>query len=445
VRRHRHDSGDHLDFNLGGEWCGYSPSRQATAIAVWRRYRCGRTPQEFACSMTELHDVTRSRQPIVIQAAQFEQVVAALLQLNYRVMAPVLRDGAIVIDEITSASELPVGVVDRQEAGEYRAERTEAKTYFGFNAGPESWKRLLFPPRITLFQAESVKNGAAATLAFTTPEPPPKMALVGVRACDLRAIQIQDEVFLNGPYTDPIYKARRQSALIVAVNCGQAANTCFCTSMGSGPRAEAGYDLALTEVVDKGAHYFVAEVATTAGHDVLDRVTHRPAESTESHAAAAVVERTARSMVRSMQTVRLKELLSDSQRSPIWEDIASRCLTCGNCTLVCPTCFCSAVEDTTDLSGQVAERSRRWDSCFTTAHSYIHGGSVRPSSTSKYRQWMTHKLSSWWDQFGSSGCVGCGRCIAWCPVGIDITAEVARFQTTAVHPELKEVEADANT
>ena len=106
-----------------------------------------------------------------------------------------------------------------------------------------------------------------------------------------------------------------------------------------------------------------------------------------------------------------------------WSRVAERCLGCANCTMVCPTCFCATVEDTTDLSGAIAERRRKWDSCFTCEFSSIHGGSIRRSGAARYRQWMTHKLSSWWQQFETSGCVGCGRCIVWCPVGIDITEE----------------------
>jgi Fe-S-cluster-containing hydrogenase component 2 len=111
---------------------------------------------------------------------------------------------------------------------------------------------------------------------------------------------------------------------------------------------------------------------------------------------------------------------------PRWDDVAERCLSCTNCTLVCPTCFCFAVEDVNSLDGERAERTQRWDSCFTLGHSMLHGaGSVRGDTRSRYRQWLTHKLSTWWDQFDESGCVGCGRCISWCPAGIDLTEEVA--------------------
>ena len=131
-----------------------------------------------------------------------------------------------------------------------------------------------------------------------------------------------------------------------------------------------------------------------------------------------------RQQVRNIDTTGIKELLYQNFEHPRWDNVAGRCLTCANCTMVCPTCFCTTVEDVTDVTGDHAERWRRWDSCFTQSFSYIHGGSVRTSAKSRYRQWMTHKLASWIDQFGSSGCVGCGRCITWCPVGIDITEEV---------------------
>ena len=131
-----------------------------------------------------------------------------------------------------------------------------------------------------------------------------------------------------------------------------------------------------------------------------------------------------REMGRAMDTTNIKQLLYDNPEHPQWDKVAGRCLSCANCTMACPTCFCSTVEDVSDLTGKHAERWRKWDSCFSLEFSYIHGGHVRQSTKGRYRQWMTHKLASWQDQFGTSGCVGCGRCITWCPVGIDITEEV---------------------
>jgi ferredoxin len=239
----------------------------------------------------------------------------------------------------------------------------------------------------------------------------------------LNAISIQDKVFLGGPFIDPVYERRRNGNFIVTVNCGQAGGTCFCASMGTGPKAETGFDLALTEIVKDNRHYFVAEVGTELGGDILKSV--KCTKATDEHLAAMTetTERTKNHMGRVIDTTQLKTLLYQQSEHPQWERIAARCLTCGNCTMVCPTCFCATVEDVTDLSGKEADRMRKWDSCFTLDFSYIHGGSVRASAKARYRQWMTHKLASWVDQFGTFGCVGCGRCITWCPVGIDITEE----------------------
>lgn len=163
----------------------------------------------------------------------------------------------------------------------------------------------------------------------------------------------------------------------------------------------------------------------------MAEVPHREATDYERQVAEDIVAKTAQQMGRELNTDNLKNLLYQNYEHPRWEDVANRCLSCGNCTMVCPTCFCTAVEDTTDLTGESAERWRKWDSCFTLDFTHLHGGSVRVSTKSRYRQWMTHKLATWIDQFGGSGCVGCGRCITWCPVGIDITEEVAAMRGVA--------------
>ncbi len=360
--------------------------------------------------------------PVTLARSDLDSLFAALRERGYTVVGPRVRSGSIAYDELASADELPAGWVDVQDGGTFRLERSGGEALFAHAVGHDSLKRFLFPPEVRVWRA---RRGEA-------PEPAavevPRYAFIGVRSCDLHAVAIQDRVFLEGAYVEPDYEARRRDAFFVAVNCARAGGTCFCVSTDTGPRATAGYDLALTELLDGDGHRFHVEVGSDRGAEVLAALPHRPAAPADAAAADAQSERTAASMGRTLDTSDLRDLLLANAEHPRWEAVADRCLSCGNCTLVCPTCFCSSVEDTTDLAGTEAERTRVWDSCFTLEHSYIHGGAVRRSGASRYRQWMTHKLASWIDQFGTSGCVGCGRCITWCPVAIDITEEAAAIR-----------------
>jgi sulfhydrogenase subunit beta (sulfur reductase) len=294
--------------------------------------------------------------PVMLNS--LEPLVATFRDDGYRVIGPTVRDNAIVLAEIESADALPYGWGVTLRPGGYQLRRRDDQAAFANSAGPQSWKSFLHPARTELWTARR-NTGADGDGGFTVTEPdedPPRYAFLGVRGCDLKAIAIQDRI-LGTPGSG--YARRRERAFIVAVNCTEPGETCFCVSAGTGPDTGPGYDLALTELPDG----YVVDAGSEDGWRLLDR------------------------------------------------------------TMVCPTCFCTTVEDTTDLTGDIAQRWLRWDSCFDLDFSYLHGGPVRTSPRSRYRQWLTHKLGTWHDQFGESGCVGCGRCIVWCPVGIDITEE----------------------
>ncbi|MGH9765163.1 MAG: 4Fe-4S dicluster domain-containing protein [Blastocatellia bacterium] len=360
------------------------------------------------------------RQRFVIEPDQFELVLQGLKARGYTLIGPTLAEGAIVYDQIRTLTDLPAGWTDEQNPGTYRIKKRDDEAIFGYAVGPHSWKRFLHAPRQRLWKAKKTENG----IEFIPEEQTsPNYAFFGVRSCELHAMAIQDQVFLGGPYSDDSYKSKREDCFIVAVNCTQPSGVCFCVSMNTGPKAESGFDLALTEVIQDGRHYFLIEEGSDAGSEVLNELNPRKAAMPEQAAADKAIERAANKMGRTLDTYNIKELLYRNFDSPHWDEVATRCLTCGNCTMVCPTCFCTTVEDVTDLDGDKAERWRNWDSCFSLDFSYLHGGSTRVSAKSRYRQWMVHKLAAWIDQFGTSGCVGCGRCIAWCPVGIDITEE----------------------
>ncbi len=360
----------------------------------------------------------------VIDLAGLAKLIPLLGERGYEVIGPTVRDGAVVLDVIRKLDELPAGWGDQQASGRYRLKKREDDALFGFNLGPQGWKRFLHPPELKMFEGAR-DNGGFKILR--NPPKPARRVFFGVRPCELAAMDRQDQVFLSNQYTDPGYRGRRKDALVVAVNCTQAAGTCFCTSMGTGPKAEDGYDLLLTELLD-GDHRFLVEAGTETGAELLAALAAREATAEDTAAADAAVAATAQSIPRKLDTEGLKDLLYENFDHPRWDKTAARCLSCANCTLVCPTCFCTTVEDLSDISGASAERWRKWDSCFTDTFSYIHGGSVRLSVKARYRQWLTHKLGYWVDQFGESGCVGCGRCITWCPGRIDITEEVAAIR-----------------
>jgi len=347
-------------------------------------------------------------------------LIDALIRQGWRVIGPRESDGAIVYDEIASADDLPRGRVDEQEAGHYRLTDGRPDSWFDYVVGPQSWKKWLFPARRKLWSASKSGDGFEID---TSAEPWPKTAFFGVRACELAAIERQDEVFDNGSFADADYQQRRAASLSIVVQCARSAATCFCASMNTGPRADKGFDLALSELGGNGDR-FLLEIGSEKGDAIARDIEKQAAVQADLDAAGAAASAAAASQTR-MMPAHIDLLLKDNHDHPGWDDIAAKCLSCANCTLACPTCFCSDVEEVNDLSGDHTERWRVWDSCFSVDFSYIHGGSVRRSTQSRYRQWMTHKLSSWIDQFGSSGCVGCGRCIAWCPVGIDITREAA--------------------
>jgi len=357
----------------------------------------------------------------VFDKAALHRLVEVLIERGYRVVGPTLRDNAIVLDELESAADLPRGWGVDVAPGHYRLRRRDDDAAFGHSSGPQSWKQFLHPPRQRLWSGS--RDGTV-----DPEDEAPRYAFLGVRGCDLAAIATLDRVLGRAQFPDNSFVSRHRQIFVVAVNCTEPGGLCFCASMGTGPAVGPGYDLSLTERLDGDAVSYLVDVGTQEGADVLAAISHRPASTAEISSSRADVEAASHRMGRQMPDTDLRDLLIRSRESPQWEEVASRCLTCGNCTMVCPTCYCTSTEDVNDLTGQHAERWQHWASCYEFDFTYVHGGgSVRQSGASRYRHWLTHKLGSWHDQFGMSGCVGCGRCIAWCPTGIDITEEMNKM------------------
>jgi len=370
---------------------------------------------------------------MVLLLPGLQLLIDLLRERGWTVFGPTVRDGVVVHAEIESVDQLPRGVADLQDSGSYRLRQRSDEALFGYVVGPQGWKSLLFPAHELLWSGR--RTGAEVEVEPAEIDAP-RLALLGVRSCDLHALGIHDTVLAKRAAADAAYVSRRENNFIIAVTCSDPGGTCFCVSMDTGPVPDKGFDLALTELIDQEGHRFLVQPGSEVGEVILDELSTRAAGDEVLNAARAdreaareVGAAAAQRMGRSLDTDGLRDLLYAKAEHPQWDDVARRCLACTNCTLVCPTCFCTSVEDVSDLSGAETQRWRVWDSCFTNDFSYLHGGSVRSSVPSRYRQWATHKLASWVDQFGTSGCVGCGRCITWCPAAIDITAEVGAIRS----------------
>lgn len=355
------------------------------------------------------------------EKTELQKLLERLWNRQYRVLGPIIDQDAIVYDELRSIDQLPRGWTDDQHPGQYRLKRRTDDAWFGYNVGPHSWKKYLFPPKAVLLTAQKTEHG----WAFLPPAlDAGKMAFIGVRACELAALRTQDRIFLEGPFRDPLYCARREHLFVVAVQCTQAGANCFCSSMKTGPECRTGFDIALTEIPSG----FLAQAGTDDGAEILETLQIRPATLTERDEGARARQQASDMMTKAMNTDEIQPLLMSQLNHPRWKSVGERCLSCTNCTMVCPTCFCSSVTEVRDLCTGDIERERSWDSCFNPDFSYLGGSPVRNETSARYRQWLTHKLAGWHDQFGTSGCVGCGRCITWCPVGIDLTEEVAAIR-----------------
>jgi formate hydrogenlyase subunit 6/NADH:ubiquinone oxidoreductase subunit I len=357
---------------------------------------------------------------VSLPKSELDLLLADLRSNGFQTVGPHLQDESIIYTQIEGLKDLPRGILSEQKPASYRMIQTGLDRYFDFIPGGQSWKQFLFPPHHNLFTA--VKNDKWQLI--TNDEAAPHYAFVGVRACELAAINIQDKIFLRDDFTDPIYRPRREGLFILAVNCLDPDATCFCVSMGTGPRHSAGFDLCVTELDE----VFLVEVGSELGRSLLAARIYDLPSAFVQNAAKQAMESANKSMIRSMDTSDLPKLLTEHLDVDRWTEVGKRCLSCANCTQVCPTCFCWDANDQVDILGKTTRRERVWDSCFNPIYSYVVGGNTRPNIRSRYRQWLTHKLGTWKDQFGVLGCVGCGRCITWCPAGIDLTEEVAAIR-----------------
>ncbi len=351
---------------------------------------------------------------------RLQDLIDALYNAGYLCIGPQVQDHAIVYRQLKHIEQLPKGFHDQQSPGSYLLSEHQSEKYFDWANGPEAIKPRLFCAEEKLWQSSQQDNGQIHFKA-SIPETQP-IAIIGARSCDIAAMKIQDQHFLEQQMPDPYYKARRENLFTLVVNCNRPAATCFCHSTGDGPFCDNASDLTATEL----AEGFILQAASLAGRDILSQLSLSSIESMHENEAHELKQQ-ASVQQRSLPKFDIPSRLFNELDNDAWHDIAQQCLSCGNCTAVCPTCFCHSEQDRAALDGKSSEHIRQWDSCFNQGHSYIHGITIRSETSQRYRQWLTHKFASWHEQYGRSGCVGCGRCISWCPVGIDVTESIAKI------------------
>ena len=355
-----------------------------------------------------------------ISVSDLESLFNHLLDMQYDNIGPSYRDGAIMLDHLSSFNQIAKGFSELSSKGHYELIDNNDESLFQYTTGPMSFKRFLHPEKRKLWTADLNKDG----FDIHAEKWPSKMAFWGIRSCDLHAIAVLDEVFLNQTYENSWYKKAKEDLFVISVGCTNPSSSCFCTTMNTGPEPQKDYDFMIVELKDELGYSYAVATGSERAEEIAESLKFSKIEVKETDLAKDLLRKSSGKMVKSFDPEKAAETIANTMDHKHWDEVANRCLSCANCTLVCPTCFCTSTEDFTDITGDHTERWLRWDSCFNGDFSFIHGGKIRGSTKSRYRQWLTHKISNWHGQFGSSGCVGCGRCATWCPVGIDIREEI---------------------
>jgi sulfhydrogenase subunit beta (sulfur reductase) len=331
----------------------------------------------------------------VVERTVFNDIVTGLQERGYTVYGTVNEKGAGIFRPLGDAGELSLRCT----------------------GGTLPPKYLWYPPFETLFTYDRQTGGFHTDLEET------RHAVFGIRPCDVHALLALDEVFLGGEYRDPYYRARRVDLPLVVFNCVEAGDTCFCSSMGTGPGLDHDYDLLITDLGrsnGEGSERFLLEVGSSRGGELARGLQGEAALPDDYQVKKRRLQETAAGERITLNTGDLPRLMHDGHDHPYWREVTDKCFGCANCTSVCPTCYCADIFDETDFSLRETRRKRRWSWCFLVEFGAVHGGNFREERIDRLRQFMQHKLNFSVGQYGFFHCVGCGRCIVWCPANIDI-------------------------